>query len=60
MKGFVVTSLTIIMLATEHLGLNDSVSGSYSEGSRFESLPSYLLISFRFSLAFPSSSKQMK
>jgi len=39
MKVFVVTNLTIIMRATEHVDLTGTVSGLYSEGTRFKSLP---------------------
>jgi hypothetical protein len=42
MKVFVVTNVTIIMQATENVGLTGIVSGLYSEGTQFEFLPAYL------------------
>jgi len=42
MKVIVVTNVTIIMQATEHVGLTGTASGLYSEATRFESLPAYL------------------
>lgn len=42
MKVFVVKNVTTVMRATEHVGLTGTVSGLYSEGTRFESLSEYV------------------